>query len=206
MRHFTDASPVLPAISLAPCSDKEHSTIIYECPQPGTPLLRLSWNKQDPRYIAGVCPSTALNRAAPALRRAAQGGARARCCCAAQAQQSSRLTLGARRSPVPPPYPSSAALAQDSPRVTVLDIRYPTMPVAELQRHQASANAVCWAPHSSVHLCSAGDDCQVPWLAAPCPCLARRLDSSIPHTSQQQRISHLAVITCIPAVRHRRPP
>lgn len=25
---------------------------------------------------------------------------------------------------------------------------------------QASVNAVCWAPHSSVHLCSAGDDCQ----------------------------------------------
>jgi len=21
-------------------------------------------------------------------------------------------------------------------------------------------NAVCWAPHSAVHLCSAGDDCQ----------------------------------------------
>lgn len=84
--------------------DKEHSTIIYESPQPDTPLLRLSWNKQDPRYIA--------------------------------------------------------ALAMDSSRVMVLDIRYPTMPVAELQRHQASVNAICWAPHSSAHLCSAGDDCQ----------------------------------------------
>ncbi len=29
-----------------------------------------------------------------------------------------------------------AALAMDSARVMVLDIRYPTMPVAELQRHQ----------------------------------------------------------------------
>ncbi|KAL4423317.1 hypothetical protein ABPG77_006112 [Micractinium sp. CCAP 211/92] len=84
--------------------DKEHSTIIYESPQPETPLLRLSWNKQDPRYIA--------------------------------------------------------ALAMDSARVMVLDIRYPTMPVAELQRHQASVNALCWAPHSAAHLCSAGDDCQ----------------------------------------------
>ena len=32
--------------------DKEHSTIIYESPTPETPLLRLSWNKQDPRYMA----------------------------------------------------------------------------------------------------------------------------------------------------------
>lgn len=84
--------------------DKEHSTIIYESPQPSTPLLRLSWNKQDPRYIA--------------------------------------------------------AFAMDSSKVLVLDIRYPTLPVAQLQRHQANVNAVCWAPHSAVHLCSAGDDCQ----------------------------------------------
>lgn len=48
----------------------------------------------------------------------------------------------------------------DSPRVTVLDIRYPTLPVAELQRHQAGVNAICWAPHSATHLCSAGDDSQ----------------------------------------------
>ncbi|RAL51503.1 hypothetical protein DM860_011005 [Cuscuta australis] len=32
--------------------DKEHSTIIYESPQPETPLLRLAWNKQDLRYMA----------------------------------------------------------------------------------------------------------------------------------------------------------
>jgi len=32
--------------------DKEHSTIIFESPTPETPLLRLSWNKQDPRYMA----------------------------------------------------------------------------------------------------------------------------------------------------------
>lgn len=32
--------------------DKEHSTIIYESPQPNQPLLRLGWNKQDPRYMA----------------------------------------------------------------------------------------------------------------------------------------------------------
>ena len=34
--------------------DKEHSTIIYESPQPNTPLLRLGWNKQDPRYMATI--------------------------------------------------------------------------------------------------------------------------------------------------------
>ncbi len=32
-------------------SDKEHSTIIYESPN-GQSLLRLGWNKQDPRYMA----------------------------------------------------------------------------------------------------------------------------------------------------------
>ena len=38
--------------------------------------------------------------------------------------------------------------------------RYPTLPVAELQRHQAPVNALTWAPHSSCHICSAGDDAQ----------------------------------------------
>jgi hypothetical protein len=33
------------------CRDKEHSTIIFEGPG-DAPLLRLGWNKQDPRYIA----------------------------------------------------------------------------------------------------------------------------------------------------------
>lgn len=31
----------------------EHSTIIYETPEL-TPLLRLSWNKQDPNYLAAI--------------------------------------------------------------------------------------------------------------------------------------------------------
>ncbi|DBA98796.1 TPA: WD repeat-containing protein lwd1 [Trebouxia sp. C0004] len=84
--------------------DKEHSTIIYESPQPDTPLLRLGWNKQDPRYMA--------------------------------------------------------TLLMDCSKVVVLDIRFPTLPVAELQRHQASVNALAWAPHSSCHICTAGDDSQ----------------------------------------------
>ncbi|CBI21234.3 unnamed protein product, partial [Vitis vinifera] len=32
--------------------------------------------------------------------------------------------------------------------------------VVELQRHQASVNAIAWAPHSSCHICTAGDDSQ----------------------------------------------
>ncbi|KAK6794716.1 hypothetical protein RDI58_008169 [Solanum bulbocastanum] len=31
---------------------KEHTTIIYESPEPGTQLLRLAWNKHDLRYLA----------------------------------------------------------------------------------------------------------------------------------------------------------
>ena len=34
--------------------DKDHSTIIYESPKPESPLLRLGWNKQDPRFMATV--------------------------------------------------------------------------------------------------------------------------------------------------------
>mmetsp|Transcript_12110 Transcript_12110/g.34055 ORF Transcript_12110/g.34055 Transcript_12110/m.34055 type:complete len:358 (+) Transcript_12110:249-1322(+) len=84
--------------------DKDHSTIIYESPQPDSPLLRLGWNKQDPRFMATVL--------------------------------------------------------LDSSKVVILDIRVPTMPVAELQRHQAGVNALAWAPHSSCHICTAGDDSQ----------------------------------------------
>ncbi|KAH7683401.1 WD repeat-containing protein 68 [Dioscorea alata] len=85
--------------------DKEHSTIIYEASDSvDTPLVRLGWNKQDPRYMATII--------------------------------------------------------MDSAKVVVLDIRFPTLPVVELQRHQASVNAIAWAPHSSCHICTAGDDSQ----------------------------------------------
>ncbi|KAL2550846.1 Protein TRANSPARENT TESTA GLABRA 1 [Forsythia ovata] len=96
--------------------DKEHSTIIYESPQPDTPLLKLAWNKQDLRYMATIL--------------------------------------------------------MDSNKVVILDIRSPTMPVAELDRHQASVNAISWAPQSCRHICSAGDDAQallweLPTVAGP---------------------------------------
>ncbi|KAH0451850.1 hypothetical protein IEQ34_019149 [Dendrobium chrysotoxum] len=53
-----------------------------------------------------------------------------------------------------------ATILMDSNQVVVLDIRSPAVPVAELQRHRASVNAVAWAPQSARHLCSAGDDGQ----------------------------------------------
>ena len=40
----------------------------------------------------------------------------------------------------------------------ILDIRVPSVPVAELRGHSASVNAMAWAPHSSCHICTAGDD------------------------------------------------
>ncbi|XP_073224481.1 protein TRANSPARENT TESTA GLABRA 1 [Cicer arietinum] len=96
--------------------DKEHSTIIYESPQPDTPLLRLAWNKKDLRYMATIL--------------------------------------------------------MDSNKVVILDIRSPTTPVAELERHRAGVNAIAWAPRSSRHICSAGDDTQaliweLPTVAGP---------------------------------------
>uniref|UniRef100_A0A453NYQ6 Uncharacterized protein n=1 Tax=Aegilops tauschii subsp. strangulata TaxID=200361 RepID=A0A453NYQ6_AEGTS len=53
-----------------------------------------------------------------------------------------------------------ATIIMDSPKVVVLDIRYPTLPVVELHRHHAPVNAIAWAPHSSCHICTAGDDSQ----------------------------------------------
>mmetsp|Transcript_107022 Transcript_107022/g.149212 ORF Transcript_107022/g.149212 Transcript_107022/m.149212 type:complete len:347 (+) Transcript_107022:84-1124(+) len=51
-----------------------------------------------------------------------------------------------------------ATMEMDSSSVFVLDIRVPMEPVAVLERHEASVNGVAWAPHSSCHMCTAGDD------------------------------------------------
>jgi DDB1- and CUL4-associated factor 7 len=32
--------------------DRQHSTVVYDSPTPDTPLLRLAWNRHDPRYMA----------------------------------------------------------------------------------------------------------------------------------------------------------
>ncbi|XAR71573.1 hypothetical protein NMG60_11017912 [Bertholletia excelsa] len=65
-----------------------------------------------------------------------------------------------------------ATILMDCNKVVILDIRSPTMPVAELERHRASVNAIAWAPQTSRHICSAGDDSQaliweLPTVAGP---------------------------------------
>jgi len=53
-----------------------------------------------------------------------------------------------------------ACAAQDQSKVTIVDIRVPSMPVAELAAHSSPVNSVAWAPHSACHLCSGADDTQ----------------------------------------------
>ncbi|KAK1366384.1 Transparent testa glabra 1 [Heracleum sosnowskyi] len=65
-----------------------------------------------------------------------------------------------------------ATILMDSNKVVILDIRSPTMPVAELERHRGSVNAIGWAPLSCRHICSGGDDGQaliweLPTVAGP---------------------------------------
>jgi len=60
-----------------------------------------------------------------------------------------------------------AALVMDSSKFLLLDIRVPSLPVAEMEHKTVShpkklksVNAIQWAPHSASHICSAGDDGQ----------------------------------------------
>ncbi len=53
----------------------------------------------------------------------------------------------------------AAVQADDSP-VVVLDIRAASVPVAELKGHSQPVNTIAWAPHSSCHLATGGDDKQ----------------------------------------------
>ncbi|GAV71598.1 WD40 domain-containing protein, partial [Cephalotus follicularis] len=46
-----------------------------------------------------------------------------------------------------------ATIIMDTAKVVVLDIRFPTLPVVDV-------NAIAWAPHNSYHICTAGDDSQ----------------------------------------------
>ncbi len=39
-------------------------------------------------------------------------------------------------------------------------IRYPSVPAAELTGHHAVVDGFEWAPHSSCHMCTVGDDRQ----------------------------------------------
>ena len=53
-----------------------------------------------------------------------------------------------------------ATFKVDSSSTIILDIRLPSTPVTELGGHYNCVNAVAWAPHSSCHICTAGDDNQ----------------------------------------------
>lgn len=51
-----------------------------------------------------------------------------------------------------------ATIRMDDSSVYVLDKRSPVDPVAKLSNHMACVNGLAWAPHSSCHMCTAGDD------------------------------------------------
>jgi len=53
-----------------------------------------------------------------------------------------------------------ATFARGSNEAYILDVRVPSMPIATLQNHSASISGIAWAPHSPVHICTAGDDSQ----------------------------------------------
>eukprot|EP00640_Fibrocapsa_japonica_P003185 CAMPEP_0113938410 /NCGR_PEP_ID=MMETSP1339-20121228/4843_1 /TAXON_ID=94617 /ORGANISM="Fibrocapsa japonica" /LENGTH=322 /DNA_ID=CAMNT_0000941515 /DNA_START=50 /DNA_END=1015 /DNA_ORIENTATION=- /assembly_acc=CAM_ASM_000762 len=53
-----------------------------------------------------------------------------------------------------------AAILTDSSMTVIVDIRVPSLPVAELGGHEAPVNTMAWAPHSSCHICTGGDDSQ----------------------------------------------
>jgi DDB1- and CUL4-associated factor 7 len=53
-----------------------------------------------------------------------------------------------------------ATIPLDSKKLYILDTRVPSLPVAELEGHAATINGVVWAPHSSCHVCTCGDDHQ----------------------------------------------
>eukprot|EP00550_Attheya_septentrionalis_P004701 CAMPEP_0198292588 /NCGR_PEP_ID=MMETSP1449-20131203/12912_1 /TAXON_ID=420275 /ORGANISM="Attheya septentrionalis, Strain CCMP2084" /LENGTH=351 /DNA_ID=CAMNT_0043991767 /DNA_START=15 /DNA_END=1070 /DNA_ORIENTATION=- len=53
-----------------------------------------------------------------------------------------------------------ATFMVDSRKTIIVDIRVPGIPVAELGGHVGCVNATAWAPHSSCHICTAGDDSQ----------------------------------------------
>jgi WD repeat-containing protein 68 len=53
-----------------------------------------------------------------------------------------------------------ATATMDSNKVVILDIRVPSVPCETLDGHTQCVNSIAWAPHSSCHICTAGDDNQ----------------------------------------------
>ena len=54
-----------------------------------------------------------------------------------------------------------ATFLMDHNHVVILDIRSPSIPIAELNGHSQAINSIAWASHSSCHICTGGDDQQV---------------------------------------------
>ncbi|KAL7750334.1 hypothetical protein RI367_004106 [Sorochytrium milnesiophthora] len=108
----------------------EHSTIIYEMPNE-TPLLRLSWNVQDPNYLAvtalGAPTVTVLDIRVPSVPVAELSSSSSN-----PASASSASASGA-----------GGGTASAGGAVT---------------GHRAQVNAVAWAPHSAGTLLSCGED------------------------------------------------
>ena len=53
-----------------------------------------------------------------------------------------------------------AVFGMDHTYVTILDIRQPMKVLTKLTNHKDCVNAIAWAPQSSSHICTVGDDCQ----------------------------------------------
>jgi len=53
-----------------------------------------------------------------------------------------------------------ATFLMERNQVIILDIRAPSVPVAELNGHTQPVNTIAWAPHSSCHICTGADDAQ----------------------------------------------
>ncbi|KAH3766356.1 WD40 repeat protein [Pelomyxa schiedti] len=53
-----------------------------------------------------------------------------------------------------------ATFSLDSNKVVILDIRVPSVAAAELKGHSSTVNSISWAPHSSGHICTGGEDKQ----------------------------------------------
>ncbi|KAF4324224.1 hypothetical protein BBO99_00000925 [Phytophthora kernoviae] len=51
-----------------------------------------------------------------------------------------------------------ATFADDSSKISVIDLRRPIYPMVELNKHKAGVNSISWSPHSRYDLCSAGED------------------------------------------------
>jgi WD repeat-containing protein 68 len=61
-------------------------------------------------------------------------------------------------------------MAEEANTCIVLDIRVPSVPCAELRAHAGPVNSAVWAPHSSCHLCTAGEDAHAfIWDLSPLP-------------------------------------